>query len=70
MYNIVIVVKCILLSYFWLCWFFVAGSRLFSSCSEWGSSLVVVCVLLMAVASLVAAHTLWVHGLGSCGTRA
>ena len=57
-YNIVIVVKCILLSYFWLCWFFVAGSGIFSSRSEWGSSLVVVCGLLMAVASLVAAHTL------------
>ena len=49
-YNIVIVLKFILLIYFWLCWFFVSGSGLFSSCREWG--------LLTVVASLVVVHTL------------
>ena len=53
----------ILFIYFELRWVFVAVCRLFSSCSERGPLFVVVCGLLIAVASLVAEHRFWVHGL-------
>ena len=43
--------------YIWLCFVF-AAAQAFSSCSEQGSSLVVVHRLLTAVASLVAEHGL------------
>ena len=49
--------------FFWLRWVFVAARRLFSSCGEQGLLLVVVCGLLIAVASLVAEHRLQVRGL-------
>ena len=50
----------------------------FSSCGEWELPFVAVCRLLLAVASLVVEHWLWVtrvsvtvvHGLSSCGSRA
>ena len=44
--------------YFWLCWVFAAARWLFSSCGEPGLLFVVVCGLLIAVASLVAEHGL------------
>ena len=44
--------------YFWLHWVFVAEPGLFSSCGEQGLLFVVVCRLLIAVASLVAEHRL------------
>ena len=62
--------KIILLIYFWLCWVLVAVLA-FSSCSERGHSLVVVCRLLIAVASIVAEHGLQgsrVPGLWSTGS--
>ena len=37
--------------------------RAFSSCGEWGLLFVAVHGLLIAVASLVAEHGLWAHGL-------
>ena len=43
---------------FWLHWVFVVVHRLFSGCSEQGLLFVVVCGLLIAVASLVAEHGL------------
>ena len=39
--------------YFWLRWVFIAVHGLSSSCSKWGLLFVVVCRLLVAVASLV-----------------
>ena len=42
--------------------------RAFSSCREWGYSLVVVHELLLAVASLVSEHGLGSAGFSSCGT--
>ena len=42
---------------FWLCWVFIAA-RAFSSCGEQGLLFVVVCGLLIAVASLVVEHEL------------
>ena len=42
---------------------------LFSSCREWGYSPVVVCSLLIAVASLVVEHRLHT-GFSSCGSGA
>ena len=42
----------------------------FSSCGEGGLLFVVVCRLLVAVASLLAEHGLQVCGLSSCGSRA
>ena len=51
------IVDVILFIWFWLCWVFIAV-RLFPSCSEWGSSLVAVSRLLIAVACLVAKHRL------------
>ena len=48
--------------YFWLHWVFVAACGL-SSCGERGLLLVVVRGLLIAVASLVAEHGLWAHGV-------
>ena len=42
----------------------------FSSCDEWGLLFVVVCQLLIAVASLVVAHRLYVPRLSNCTTRA
>ena len=45
-------------SFFWLRWVFVACTRAFSSCSEWGLLFVAVRGLLFAVASLVAEHGL------------
>ena len=56
-YNIVIVLKFILLIYFWLCWFFVAGSGLFSSCREWG---------LLASCGVWASHC---GGFSRCGAH-
>ena len=47
-----------LLIYLWLHWLFVAARGLSSSCGERGLLLVVVCGLLIAVASLVAEHGL------------
>ena len=44
--------------------------RAFSSCSEQGLLFVAVCGLLIAVASLVAEHTLQARGLSSCGSWA
>ena len=52
----------ILFIYFWLCWVFIAVCGLFSSCGEQGLLFVVVCRLLIAVASLVE-HRLQAHGL-------
>ena len=43
----------------WLCWFFIATSRLSLVAPSAGHSLVVVCGLLFAVTSLVAEHGLW-----------
>ena len=48
----------ILFIYFWLYWVFVAVCRLFSSCGEQGLLFLVVCGLLLVVASLVAEHGL------------
>ena len=45
------------LFYFWLHWVF-AAAQAFSSCGEWGESLVVVHELLTAVVSLVAERQL------------
>ena len=42
----------------------------FSSCIECRLLFVAVCGLLIAVASLVVEHGLWVHGLSSCGSWA
>ena len=42
----------------------------FSSCREQRLLFFVVCGLLTAVASLVAEHRLYVHGLSSCDTEA
>ena len=42
----------------------------FSSCGEWGLLFVVVHGILIAVASLVAEHGLYVHRLSSCGSQA
>ena len=39
--------------------------ELSSHCSKWGYSVVAVCGLLIAVASLVAEH--WFYGFSSCG---
>ena len=44
-------------------------TQAFFSCGEWGLLFVVVCGLLIAVASLVAEHGLWARGLNSCGSR-
>ena len=44
--------------------------RASSSCSERGLLFVAVRGLLIVVASLVAEHGLYVHGLSSCGTQA
>ena len=49
--------------YFWLFWVSVAARGLFSSCSERGLPFVAVHGLLSAVASLVAEHGLYAHGL-------
>ena len=43
--------------YFWLSWVFIA-ERAFSSCGERGLLFIVLCGLLVAVASLVAEHGL------------
>ena len=43
---------------FWLCWVFVASRAFSLAAASWGYSLVVVCWLLIAVASLVAEHGL------------
>ena len=43
---------------FGLCWVFFRCTKAFSSCTEWGLLLVVVCGLLAAVASLVMEHAL------------
>ena len=50
---------------FWVRWGFVACTRAFSSCGEWGLLLVAVSGLLLAAASLAAEHR-----LSSCGARA
>ena len=44
--------------FFWLCWVFIAACGLFSSCGKRGLLFVMVCGLLIAVASLVAEHGL------------
>ena len=63
--------KCNLFIYFWLCWFFVAVQGLSLVVASRGYSLVAGCGLLIAVASLVAEHGLWLgHSLSSCGTQA
>ena len=52
------VLKLYLFIYFWLLWVFVAAQT-FSSCGEWGLlSLVVVCRLLIVMASFAAEHKL------------
>ena len=48
--------KFLFLSYFWLYWVFIA--RAFDSCSEQGHSIVALCGLFIAVASLVAENRL------------
>ena len=48
----------ILIIYFWLRWVLVATCGLFSSCGERGLLFIVVCGLLIVVASLVAEHGL------------
>ena len=48
---------------FWLCWVLLAAGGLFSNCSKQGYSLVALLGLLIAVASHVAEHGLWMHGL-------
>ena len=48
----------IYLFYFWLHWVFSCCTRAFSSCGERGLLFLVVCRLLIAVASLVAEHRL------------
>ena len=45
-------------------------AQAFSSCGEQGLLFVVMCRLLIAVASLVVDHGLYMHGLSSCGSRA
>ena len=63
---------------FWLHWVSVAVRGLFSSCGEQGLLFIVVCGLLIALASLVAEHEAlgaWASvvvacGLSSCGARA
>ena len=42
-------------------------TRVFSSCGEWGYSLIVVRGLLIEVASLAVGHGLQVHGLSNSG---
>ena len=60
-------------SYFLNLFFAVLGLRCcawaFSNCGEWGLLFVVVRELLIAVASLVAEHGLWVCRLSSCGSH-
>ena len=51
---------------FLLCWVFVAIHRLSLALVSRGYSLVVVCGLHVVLASLVAEHGLWVHGVSSC----
>ena len=66
------------LFYFWLCWVFVAARGLFSGCGERGLLFVVVCRLVIVVASLVVEHglqicglqQLWHTGFSSCALRA
>ena len=41
-----------------------------SSCGEQGLLFLVVCRLLIVVASLVVEHRIWARGLSSCGSRA
>ena len=50
---------CCLFVYFWLCWVLVAVRELYLVAVSGGCSLVAVCSLLVAVASLVAEHRLW-----------
>ena len=56
------VLFCFFLTYlfiFWLCWVFIAACGLFlSSCGEQGLLFIVVCGLLIEVASLVVEHGL------------
>ena len=47
-----------LLIYLWLCWVFVAGAGFFSSCGEWGYSLVAVFGLFIVVAFLFVEYRL------------
>ena len=56
------------LNYFWLHWIFVAFVPAFSSCSEWGLLLLVVCGLLIEVASLVLEQGSRHVGFSSCST--
>ena len=48
---------------FWLFWVFIAAHRLFSICGEWDLIFIAVHKLLIVVASLIAEHGLWAHGL-------
>ena len=56
--------------FIWLCWVFVAECRLSLAAVSGGYSLVAVCRLLIAVASLVAEQALGHRGFRSCGTWA
>ena len=49
--------------YFWLYWVFIVASGLSLVAESRGYSLVVVCGRLIEVASLVAEHRVWAHGL-------
>ena len=54
-----------LVTYFWLCWVFVAVHRLSLVVASRGYSVVAVHKLLIVVASLVVAHGLWCTSLAS-----
>ena len=56
--------------YFWLRWVFVAACRLSVTGSRRGCSLVVVCRLLIAVASPVQSSSCKCTDFSGCGTRA
>ena len=68
----------ILYIYLWLCWVFVAGAGFFSSCGEWGYSLVAVFGLFIVVAFLFVEYRLQgtqpsvaaTYALSSCGSQA
>ena len=66
---LLLLLKDLLFIYLWLGWVFVAASRVFSSCGEWG-------LLLVAVLGLLVAETscgwTWAPELGpsSCGAQA
>ena len=58
------------LFYFWLRLVFIAARGFFSGCGEWGLLFIVVCRLLIVVASLAGITGSRLMGFSNCGTQA